>query len=382
MPGKIRRTRNKIARAANRISSLALLLSLSLLAPFSTNAATNASWDELQKEGDAHQVDGQYAAASEKFKAALDLAANTKGTKSPEYLKSLARLCAALAIQGNYAQAEPYYKSLMNVEIAHPKNGAADPEVGIWYDDLADTYFARLEPSKRKISLEHTLALKEKIYGKDSRMLPRFQNELIDWYTTHGEWNKALPLALKRLSIIERTTKNPDASFMAIFGLAVLEYKLAHYHESLDYLDQASSLKTTPLTTTLKDLFIRQSRGYCYLKLGMFSRAIDEFTQLSQYAKKDVTAKAANFQGWEGLGEVAAAKGDLAGAEKYFRRELAEMPSAIGQYSPEQLIPINSLRTLLKRENKSGEIQKLDSLEKTIRARNKDTTSKVFLFFN
>jgi tetratricopeptide (TPR) repeat protein len=169
---------------------------------------------------------------------------------------------------------------------------------------------------------------------------------------------------------------------MGLFGLAVIEYKLGHYHESLNYLSQASSLQTTPLTTNLKELFIRQSRGYCYLKLGMFPRAIDEFTQLSQYAEKDITARARNLQGWEGLGEVAAAKGDLAGAEKYFRRELQEMPSIVGQDSPEQLIPINSLRTLLKREHKSGEIQKLDSLEKTIRAKNKDTTSKVFLLFN
>jgi tetratricopeptide (TPR) repeat protein len=371
-----------LKRVGKQSSIAALFLSLSMCFPSSTTAATNASWDELQKEGDAHQVDGQYAAASEKFKAALDLAANTKGNKSPEYLKSLARLCAALAIQGNYAQAEPYYKSLMTAEIAHPKNGAADPEVGVWYDDLADTYFARLEPGKREISLEHTLSLKEKIYGKDSRMLPRFQNELINWYLAHGEAKKALPLALKRLSILEKTAKNPDATFMGIFGLAVIEYKLGHYHESLNYLSQASSLPTTPLTTNLKELFIRQSRGYCYLKLGMFPRAIDEFTQLSQYAEKDITARARNLQGWEGLGEVAAAKGDLAGAEKYFRRELQEMPSIVGQDSPEQLIPINSLRTLLKREHKSGEIQKLDSLEKTIRAKNKDTTSKVFLLFN
>jgi tetratricopeptide (TPR) repeat protein len=344
-------------------------------------AGTTPSWNDIQNKGDQAQVNGELLEAAARFQQAADLAKTNYGVKSPQYLKSIIRLTAVLVLNGQCDKAEPYYKQIMDLNLTKGKNGLIDPEVGVWVDDLGDTYFSRRNPKIREICLKHGLDIKTRIHGSENKYLGIYLNGLFDYYFNAGRYTEALPYALKRLRMID-ANKQPDdrALAFALTAVASTYFKLKQFREA-----EATTTRLVNVARKMGPRFIielsliTQLKGYIQLSAGELDRAQATFQELTKIGSPDPKVfSLGRVQGWQGLGDVSEKKHDDKAAEQYYRRALGGVRAGLGADNKEQLVPLHSLIVLLRKEGNASEASALEKQSNAIVANGKGFVSTVF----
>src|SRR5277367_822791 len=174
-------------------------------------AGTELGWIDVQNQGDQAQVNGELLLATSKFQQAANLAKSKYGIKSPQYLKIIIRLTAILVLDGHFDRAEPYYKQIMSLDLTAGKHGQIDPEVGVWIDDLGDTYFSRRDPKTRESCLKHGFAIKTRIHGNNDNYILRYLDGMYDYYFYAARYAEALPYAMQRLKVVETNKQRGES---------------------------------------------------------------------------------------------------------------------------------------------------------------------------
>jgi len=344
-------------------------------------AGTTSAWEEIQNQGDKAQVEGQFLQAQTKFQAAANLAKSTYGVQSPQYLKSAIRLTSVLILDGHVDKAEPYYKQLVALNFAKGKSAGLDPEIGVWIDDLGDTYFSRRDPKTRELCLKHGLALKMRVHGENLKHLVMYLNGVFEFYFNSGRYEQALPYALEWLRLAQASSNKETGLLpVAVTAAASTYFKLKQYRKAEEItthlLDVASETRPKQITELL---LITQLQGYIQLNAGQLDRAQTTFTQLTKIGPSDPKLfSLGQIQGWQGLGDLALKKHDDKTAEKYFRQSLNGIRTGLGAKTKEQLVPANSLLQLLKKEGRTAEALALEKQIQPIAVANRTTISAAF----
>jgi tetratricopeptide (TPR) repeat protein len=362
-------------------SCLLLTILLAVTLNKQTMAGTEPSWTDLQNQGDQAQVNGEVLEASSKFQQAADLAKAKYGIKSPQYLKSIIRLTAMLVLDGKVDRAEPYYKQIMALNLTPGKQGQIDPEVGIWIDDLGDTYFSRRDPKTRENCLKHGYAIKTRLHGSNDNYILRYLDGMYDYYFNSARYAEALPYAMQRLKVIEANKQRGEGGLAyAVTAVANVQFKLKHYRESEAAATRLCDLvKKWGPNHDIELCLLTQLKAYIQLAAGELDRAEKTFQELLKIGSADPKVfNVGRVEGWQGLGSVAEKRHDNALAEQYYRRTMEALRSALGPDTKEQLVPMHSLIVLLKREGKNSEASLLEKKAKAVAAKNSDLVSTIF----
>jgi tetratricopeptide (TPR) repeat protein len=368
----------------NRLQLRSLLVIPIMVAhvmPSALAAGKTSAWEEAQNQGDKAQVEGQLLEAQAKFQDAANLAKSTYGVQSPQYLKSAIRLTSTLILDGHVDRAEPYYKQLIVLNFSKGKNGLIDPEIGVWVDDLGDTYCSHHDPKTREICLKHGLALKTRVHGEDIKYLGAPLNAVFEYYFNLGRYAEALPYVLERLKLVQ-ANKNKDNGLIpvALTAVASTYFKLKQYRKAEEITTRLLDVtnKTRPDQVT-ELLLITQLQGYIQLNAGELDRAQKTFTDLTKIGPTNPKVfNLGRAQGWQGLGDVAQKKHDDKSAEKYYRQSVELMRLGFGATTKEQLVPATSLLQLLQKEGRTAEAAALEKQIQPIAALNRTSVSAAF----
>ncbi len=341
-----------------RILFIILMLLPNTMVPFSA-CAVPTKWQQLQDAGDSDHLAGEFFAASEKFKEAAAFAKDTYGVASPEYLQSTVRLATALVLNSQYEKAEPYYLQIMQLDLNVQKKGLASSEVIVWLDDLADSYLAHQDPTKRENSLKHAIALKTKIYGPTNHNLLRSVSALGDLYWNKKDYVKAEQAYLQCFKILD--IKNGAAipnRNKALLTLTNVSLKLKHYKQAETLCRQLMNDIKKESTPDVNVFFSQQTMGYIKIGENKYSEAEKAFQTLMAQGGPGLYAPL--VMGAVGMGDLYEKKADHKSAEKNYRTAIDGVTRTFGVQDVNMIIPLKRLAGVLKETGKASEAAKLE----------------------
>jgi tetratricopeptide (TPR) repeat protein len=158
--------------------------------------------DYLNQQGNAAWQGGDYRAAVQAHRTALNIREHIHPPDDPELAYGLNHLAVALNATGRYAEAEPLYERA--IAIGEKTLGAEHPELAAQLNNLAELYrdtgrYAEAEPL-----YERALAIGEKTLGAEHPELATGLNNLAELYRKTGRYTEAEPLYRRALTIFAK----------------------------------------------------------------------------------------------------------------------------------------------------------------------------------
>ncbi|MDD2816742.1 MAG: tetratricopeptide repeat protein [Thiotrichaceae bacterium] len=185
-----------------------------------------------------YEDQGNYAQALPLLKRVLDIHEKVSGTEHPDTATSLNNLAVLYQYQGDYAQALPLFQRVLAI---HEKVlGAEHPDTATSLNNLAVLYQYQSDYAQALPLLQRALAIREKVSGAEHPDTATSLNNLAELYQDHGDYVQALPLLQRALAIREKVSgaEHPDTA-TSLNNLAELYQDQGDYAQALPLLQRA-----------------------------------------------------------------------------------------------------------------------------------------------
>lgn len=351
-----------------RISTVVLLWGA--LAGSAEVLAGEAEWRELMQAGNVAYRRGDFAAAAERYAAALKEAESL-----PDSGQAVAAAINNLAIiyrrQGRLTEAEEAFRR--GLAMLEKALGPGHPHVASLCNNLADLYRFQGRHADAKPLYLRALAVYEKDLGPEHPNVAIAFNNLALLATALGHHAEAERLYRKSLAIREKALgqEHPDVA-LVLTNLAGLLQTLARFDEAELLYRRAIAISEKALGTehpqvatalnNLAGLYLAQGRLAEAAPLHIRSFALMEKSLGTEHP--DVALAKVRL-----LGPLYRAQGRNAEAEELHRRALASVEKAYGKEHPFVALALNQLGVLLARLDRQGEA--LPLLERALAIREK-----------
>lgn len=187
-----------------------------------------------------YQATGRYAEAEPLFERALSIREKVLGLEHPDVAESLNNLAGLHQATGRYAEAEPLYQRALTIweKILGPEH----PDVAISLNNLALLYWTTGRYAEAEPLYQRALAICEKAFGPEHPDVALSLNNLAKLYRNTGRHGEAEPLYQRAIAILEKTLPLGHPRRMQVReDYAVLLNKLGRHAEAAALRDQAGA---------------------------------------------------------------------------------------------------------------------------------------------
>jgi tetratricopeptide (TPR) repeat protein len=176
--------------------------------------------DEIAKQAQAKLDDGDFEGAEALFKLSFKQHAEDVENQQKTQAADAFALAKIKVLQLNYPEAKSYYQQAVQLD---PENALYLNMLGLHLVTLGE--YAEAEPLYLR-----SLAIREKVLGKDHPDVAASLNNLAELYRTQGKYDQAEPLYSRSLAIFEKALgkDHPDVA-ISLNNLAALYDRQGKY---------------------------------------------------------------------------------------------------------------------------------------------------------
>lgn len=220
------------------------LVSAGIFSCHAAFATAPTKWLDLKEAGRRQELSDSYEKAETFYRRSI-VEAQKLGRTSNELAESKVRLANVLVLQRNFAEAEPEYKSTMNILVEKKAEKTLEPELLVLLENLASSYqrISKKTAGENSVrGMEHALAIRNFISEKHPEMA-RNLRELAQTYVSKGRYAEAEKLCI-RLIKIEQEKHGATKLLIAndYYALAAVEKELKKFEKAESYVRQSLAI--------------------------------------------------------------------------------------------------------------------------------------------
>jgi serine/threonine-protein kinase len=185
---------------------------------------------------------GDYEAASENYKTALEYIQNSREPDHVRSINYLSNLGYALHLQGNSNEGEEYL--VESIEVAKRVRGEGHPQTAVAMSYYSNLLFDQSKYEESEELTKQVLQIYLDTYGEDHPSIPVFYNNIGNTRSNVGEYETALDFHKKALDrrIEIYGDRHPEVA-QSYANMATTLSDMERYDEALEYYNKALDIE-------------------------------------------------------------------------------------------------------------------------------------------